>query len=79
VASAPLAEPGASAAETAALLPNEVLPERPLRFLLATRPAVLSEVLGVVHRTISGHLLARAGVKRAADHTGAVALIQRFG
>ena len=63
-------------AETSALLADEVLPEQPLRhwmlslpmalrFLLATRPAVLSEVLGVVYRTISGHLLARAGVKRA--------------
>jgi hypothetical protein len=50
-----------------------------LRFLLATRPAVLSEVLGVVYRTISGHLLARAGVKRVAGYTGAVTLIQRFG
>ena len=77
-------------AETAALLADEVLPERPLRqwvlslpmalrFLLATRPAVLSEVLGVVYRTISDHLLARAGVRRAAGHTGAVTLIQRFG
>ncbi|MCE2948453.1 MAG: transposase [bacterium] len=74
----------------AALLADEVLPERPLRqwvlslpmalrFLLATRPAVLSEELGVVYRTISGHLLARAGVRRAAGHTGAVTLIQRFG
>jgi hypothetical protein len=77
-------------AETAALLADEVLPERPLRqwvlsmpmalrFLLATRPAVLSEVLGVVYRTISGHLLARAGVRRVAGYTGAVTLIQRFG
>ena len=74
----------------AALLADEVLPERPLRqwvlslpmalrFLLATRPAVLSEELGVVYRTISGHLLASAGVRRAAGHTGAVTLIQRFG
>lgn len=77
-------------AETAALLADEVLPEQPLRqwvlslpmalrFLLATRPAVLSEVLGVVYRTISGHLLASAGVRRVAGHTGAVTLIQRFG
>jgi hypothetical protein len=47
-------------AETAALLPDEVLPERPLRqwvlslpmalrFLLATRRAVLSSVLGVAY------------------------------
>jgi hypothetical protein len=72
-------------AETAALLADEALPERPLsmpmalRFLLANRPAVLSEVLGVVYRTISGHPLARAGVRRVAGHMGAVTLIQRFG
>jgi len=77
-------------AETAALLADEVLPEQPLRqwvlslpmalrFLLATRPAVVSEVLGAVYRTISGHLLALAGVRRAAGHTGSVTLIQRFG
>jgi hypothetical protein len=40
---------------------------------------VLSEVLGVVYRTISGHLLARAGVKRDAGYTGSVTLIRRFG
>jgi hypothetical protein len=48
-------------AETAALLADEVLPERPLRqwvlslpmalrLLLASRPAVLSAVLGLVYR-----------------------------
>jgi hypothetical protein len=36
-------------------------------------------VLGAVYRTISGHLLALAGVKRAAGHTGSVTRIQRFG
>ncbi len=62
-------------AETAALLADEVLPERPLRqwvlslpmalrFLLATRPAVLSALLGVVYRTISGHLLSEARLTR---------------
>jgi len=77
-------------AETAALLADEVLPERPLRqwvlslpmalrCLLATRPAVLSQVLGVVSRTISGHLLTRAGVTHATGHTGAVTLLQHFG
>jgi hypothetical protein len=66
------------------------LPERPLRqwvlslphalrFLLATNPAALTQVLGVVYRTISGHLLKRAGLTRATGHTGAVTLIQRFG
>jgi ribosomal protein S27E len=77
-------------AETAALLADEVLPERPLRqwvlslphalrFLLATNPDVLTVVLGVVHRAISGHLLKHAGLTRATGHTGAVTLIQRFG
>ncbi|MFO1455070.1 MAG: transposase [Steroidobacteraceae bacterium] len=77
-------------AETAALLADEVLPERPLRqwvlslpmalrFLLATRPAVLTAVLGVVYRTISGHLLSEARLTRRTGHTGAVTLIQRFG
>jgi len=49
-----------------------------LRFLLATRPAVLSAVLGVVYRTISGHLLTQAGVTRNTGHTGAVTPIQRI-
>jgi ribosomal protein S27E len=77
-------------AETAALLADEVMPERPLRqwvlslpvalrFLLATNPAVLSRVLGAVYRMISGHLLTKAGLTRATANTGAVTLIQRFG
>ena len=77
-------------AETAALLADEVLPERPLRqwvlslpialrFLLATDPAALTLLLGAVYRTISGYLLEMAGVTRATGDTGAVTLIQRFG
>ena len=77
-------------AETAALLADEVLPERPLRqwvlslphalrFLLARNPAALTRVLGVVYRAISGHLLKRAALTRNIGHTGAVTLIQRFG
>ncbi|MBP7609919.1 MAG: transposase zinc-binding domain-containing protein [Steroidobacteraceae bacterium] len=77
-------------AETAALLADEVLPERPLRqwvlslphalrFLLATNPVALTQVLGVVYRTISGFLLRRAGLTRAKGDTGAVTLVQRFG
>jgi len=73
-----------------ALLTDEILPERPLRqwvlslpmalrFLLATRPAVLSAVLGVVYRTITGHLLGEARLTRRDGHTGAITLIQRFG
>ncbi len=60
---------GISCTGPAAALPvDEVSPERPLRqwmlslptalrFLPATRPAVLSAVLSVVCRTISGHRL----------------------
>jgi len=77
-------------AETAALLADEVLPERPLRqwvlslphalrFLLATDPEALTLVLGVVYRTISRHLLHKAGLARSRGATGAVTLVQRFG
>ncbi|MBK7249884.1 MAG: transposase [Gammaproteobacteria bacterium] len=77
-------------AETAALLADEVLPERPLRqwvlslphalrFLLATDPEALTLVLGVVYRTISRHLLHKAGLKHSSGATGAVTLVQRFG
>ncbi len=77
-------------AETAALLADEVLPERPLRqwvlslpialrFLLATDPDSLTLVLRTVYRAIAGFLLKKAGLTRATGHPGAVTLIQRFG
>ena len=77
-------------AETAALLADEVLPERPLRqwvlslphalrFLLATDPAALTLVLGEAYRAISRHLLHKAGLARSGGATGAVTLVQRFG
>ena len=77
-------------AETAALLVDEVLPRQPvrqwvlslpfaLRYLLATRPEVITQVLGIVYRAISGHLIRKAGLTRASAVTGAVTLIQRFG
>ena len=76
--------------ESAALLVDEVLPRQPLRqwvlslpfalrFLLATDPKVLTQVLGIAYRTIAGHLIKKAGVSRAAAETGAVTMIQRFG
>ncbi len=76
--------------ETAALLVDEVLPHQPirqwvlslpfaLRYLLATRPEVVTQVLGIVYRAISGHLIRNAGLTRASAATGAVTLIQRFG
>ena len=61
---------GRRMAETAALLADEVLPDRPLRqwvlslpqalrFLLAVNSEALTLVLGEVYRTISRHLIAR--------------------
>lgn len=81
---------GRRMAETAALLADEVLPERPLRqwvlslphalrFLLATNSEALTLVLGEVYRAISRHLLCKAGLTSATAATGAVTLVQRFG
>jgi hypothetical protein len=50
-----------------------------LRYLLATRPEVITQVLSIVFRAISGHLIRQAGLTRAGAVTGAVTLIQRFG
>jgi hypothetical protein len=74
----------------AALLADEVLPAKPirqwvlslplaLRFLLATDPDALTQVLRIVYRTISAYVLKKARLTRAAGATGAVTLIQRFG
>jgi hypothetical protein len=70
--------------------PDEVLPAKPirewvrslplaLRFLLATDPGALTQVLGIVYRTISAYVLKKARLTRASGATGAVTLIQRFG
>ena len=77
-------------AETAALLVDDVLPHKPirqwvlsfpypLRFLLSNSPQVMSQVLGIVNRSISTHLIKKAGFKTTQAQTGAVTLIQRFG
>lgn len=77
-------------AESAALLVDEVLPEQPmrqwvlsvpypLRFLFASRPMILSQVLGIVYRLIARHLIDKAGFAKKTAQTGAVTLIQRFG
>jgi hypothetical protein len=56
----------------AVLLADEVLPAKPIRqwvlslpFLLATDPKALTQVLGIVYRTISWHVLCcvRRGVR----------------
>ena len=77
-------------AESAALLVDEVFPEQPvrqwvlsvpfqLRFLFASRPEVMGQVLGIVYRCIATHLIRKAGFTRKTAQTGAVTLIQRFG
>jgi len=76
--------------ESAALLVDEVLPHLPmrqwvlsfpfqLRFLFASRPEIMSRVLGLVYRAIETHLIQQAGCTRATAKTGSVTLIQRFG
>ena len=77
-------------AETAALLVDDILPEAPmrqwvlsfpyaLRFLFATRPAVMGKVLGIVYRTLATHQVRKAGYTHRSASTGAVTLVQRFG
>jgi hypothetical protein len=78
-------------ADSAAHLVDEVLPKRPirqwvlsvpypLRFLFATNPRVMSQVLATIHRVISTFLIHRAGMTvKSSAQSGAVTLIQRFG
>jgi hypothetical protein len=77
-------------AESAALLVDEVFPEQPvrqwvlsvpypLRFLFASRPVVMGQVLGIVYRSIATHLIKQAGFTCKMAQTGAVTLFQRFG
>ncbi len=51
----------------------------PLRILFAAHPELLTSVLRIIHRVISGFLLKQAGLKRATADACAVTLIQRFG
>lgn len=68
-------------AESAALLVDEVFPEQPvrqwvlsvpypLRFLFASRPAVMGQVLGIVYRCIATHLIKKAGFSRKTAQSG---------
>ena len=52
---------------------------RPIRFLFASRPLITGQVLGIVYRAISMHLVKKAGYSQKTARTGAVTLIQRFG
>ena len=78
-------------AESAALLIDEVFPKEPirqwvlsfpfqLRFLLARHTELMGKILlGIVYRTLSTHLIKKAGYTKASAETGSVTLIQRFG
>ena len=77
-------------AESAALLVDEVFPHQPvrqwvlsfpylLRFLFANCPLIRGQVLGIVNRVITTHLVKKAGYSKKTARTGAVTLIQRFG
>ena len=46
-----------------------------LRYLFATDPAVMGQVLGIVTRAIASHLIKAAGMTYATAQTGAVTLI----
>ena len=76
-------------AESAALLVDEVLPEAPmrqwvlsfpfpLRFLFASRPEIMGQVLSIVYRALASHLIRKAGYTATTARTGAVTLIQRI-
>ena len=77
--------------DSAAHLVDEVLPKRPirqwvlsvpypLRYLFATNPRVMSQVLTIVHRLISTFLIKRGRMTvKSGAQSGAVTLIQRFG
>jgi hypothetical protein len=76
--------------ESAALLVDEVLPEKPirqwvlsvpfpLRWLFASEPEVMSKALLIATRVISTYLIKKTGFTQKTAKTGAVTLIQRFG
>ena len=68
--------------DSAALLADEVLPQKPLRqwvlslpfalrFLLATDAEALTQMLGIVYRTISAYVLKKARLTRASGGNAA--------
>ncbi len=76
-------------AESSALLVDEVFPHQPvrqwvlsfpfqLRFLFASRPLITGQVLGIVYRVISMHLLKKAGYSRKTARGDTVSMIQRL-
>ncbi len=51
----------------------------PATLLLARHPQLMGQVLSIVYRTLSTHLIKKAGYTKASAQTGSVTLIQRFG
>ncbi len=49
-----------------------------LRFLFASRPVITGQVLGIIYRVISMHLVKKAGYSKKTADTGAVTLSQWF-
>jgi len=45
----------------------------------ASRPQVMTRVLGIVYRAIATYLIHKAGFTKPMEQTGAVTLVQRFG
>ncbi len=76
-------------AESAALLIDEVFPKSPFAsgcsaflssYAFAGSPSPADgPVLSIVYRTLSTHLIKKAGYTKASAQTGSVTLIQRFG
>ncbi|RXY50338.1 IS91 family transposase, partial [Klebsiella pneumoniae] len=50
-----------------------------LRILVDRHPQLMRQVLNIVYRTLSTHLINKAGYTKASAQTGSVTLIQRFG
>ncbi len=48
-----------------------------LRFLFASRPLITVQVLSIVYRTISMHLVKKTGYPKKTARIGAVTLIRR--
>jgi hypothetical protein len=46
---------------------------------VASRQAIIGQVLGIVYRCIATHLVKKAGFSCKTAQTGAVTVIQRFG
>ncbi len=77
--------------ESAALLVDEVFPARSLfangcsaflssyAFCWLAIPELMGQVLSIVYRILSTHLIKKAGYTKASAQSGSVTLIQRFG